>query len=188
MQDIDPAPRAEEGSAEPERIRFLMPSLIGTLGMELLDRVVTRVLINPPRRARSGFVPFQELEDSEFLEELFGRISEYFAGARRSLGIDWDLTPSGVSGFPRRVLKETAKIPYGRTRTYRQIAIAAGRPDAYRLVLAALVDNPIPVLVPCHRVVTNKSGIGSYVGGQKRKRWLIEMERETLRSGDELGL
>lgn len=188
MQDIDPAPKAEVVAAEAERIRFLMPSPIGTLGMELVDRVVTRVLIGPLKRARAGFVPFQELDDSEFLEELFGRISEYFAGARRQLSTEWDLGPSGVAGFARRVLKETAKIPYGRTRTYRQIAVAAGRPDAYRLVLAALVENPIPILVPCHRVVTNKSGVGSYVGGAKRKRWLIGMERETLRSGDELGL
>jgi len=184
MQDVDPAPEAEVAAA-PERVRFLMPSPIGTIGMELHDQLVTRVLIEPPKKARAGFVPFQELEDSEFLEELFGRVSEYFAGARRQFGIEWDLGPSGVSGFNRRVLKETAKIPYGRTRTYRQIAVAAGRADAYRLVLAALIENPIPILIPCHRVVTNKSGIGSFIGGQGRKRWLIGMEREALRNGED---
>jgi methylated-DNA-[protein]-cysteine S-methyltransferase len=184
MQDIDSVADSAEQAA-PEHIRFLMPSAIGTLGMELLGGRVTRVLIAPKAKLRKGFVPFQELEDSEFLEELFGRISEYFAGARRSLGIDWDLGPSGVSGFARRVLMVAAKIPYGRTRTYRQLAVAAGRPDAYRLVLAALLENPIPLVIPCHRVVTNKSGIGSYTGGRERKRWLIDMEREALRSGDD---
>jgi methylated-DNA-[protein]-cysteine S-methyltransferase len=184
MQEFDPAPEPER-PAPSEVIRFLMPSPIGGIGMELHDQVVTRVLVAPKARERRGFVPFQELEDSEFLEELFGRVSEYFAGARRQLGVEWDLAPSGVSVFARRVLKETAKIPYGRTRTYRQIAAAAGRPEAYRLVLAALVENPVPIAIPCHRVVTNKSGIGSYIGGAQRKRWLIEMEREALRRGEE---
>ncbi len=184
MQDIDVAPEVEPAPA-PEVVRFLMPSAIGTIGMELQDRVITRVLLAPKAKDRKGFVPFHELEDSEFLEELFGRLSEYFAGARRQLGIDWDLGPSGVSGFARRVLKETAKVPFGRTRTYRQIAVAAGRPDAYRLVLAALMENPLPIVIPCHRVVTNKSGIGSFIGGPKRKRWLIEMEKEALRQGEE---
>lgn len=186
MQDIDsPSAVDAEAGNVPGVTRFLMPSPIGVIAMELHDRAVTRVNIAPKKRERRGFVPFQELEDSEFLEELFGRVSEYFAGARRQLRVDWDLGPSGVSGFARRVLKETAKIPYGCTRTYRQIAAAAGRPDAYRLVLAALVENPIPIVIPCHRVVTNKSGIGSFIGGRERKRWLIDMERETLRQGED---
>ena len=52
-----------------------------------------------------------------------------------------------------------------------------GRPDAYRQVLSVLIENPIPILIPCHRVTTHKSGSGSYVGGSERKRWLLEMER-----------
>jgi O-6-methylguanine DNA methyltransferase len=83
------------------------------------------------------------------------------------------------------VLKETARIPFGRTRTYRQIADKAGQPDAYRVVLATLVVNPLPIVIPCHRVTTNKSGIGSYVAGSDRKRWLLEMEREALASREE---
>lgn len=165
----------------PELLRFLMPSPIGTIGMELVEGKVARVLIDPGRDQRQGYVPFSQLEGSDFTDELFGRVSEYFAGARSSLRLAPDYSRAGVSGFARRVLKETAKIPYGRTRTYGDIATAAGRPDAYRLVLAALVDNPIPVVVPCHRVVTNKSGIGSWVGGKERKRWLLQMERETLK-------
>lgn len=166
----------------PELLRFLMPSPIGKIGMELREGGVTRVLIAPRKKEAAGYVSFADLDRSEFSEELFGRLSEYFAGARRNLGLAWDLAPSEIEGFGRRVLKETAKIPYGRTRTYGDIAEAAGRPDAYRLVLATLVENPLPIVIPCHRVVTNKSGIGSYIGGQKRKRWLLTMERETLKS------
>lgn len=74
------------------------------------------------------------------------------------------------------MLKETARIPFGQTRTYQQIAEAAGSPDAYRVVLSSLLVNPIPIVVPCHRVVTNKSGVGSYIAGPEAKGWLLEME------------
>ena len=163
-------------------VRFSMPSPVGNVAVSLLDGKVTGVLIKPPKKVLAAYTPFIELEDdSEFLEELFGRVSEYFAGVRRRLEIDFDLEPSGVSGFARRVLKETAKIPYGRTRTYRDIAAAAGQPDAYRLVLATLMENPIPIVIPCHRVTTNKSGIGSSIGGQDAKRWLIDMEKRSAK-------
>lgn len=163
-------------------VRFSMPSPIGSLAVSLLDGRVTGVLIKPAKKVLADYTPFIELEDgSEFLEELFGRVSEYFAGVRRRLEIEWDLEPSGISGFARRVLKETAKIPYGRTRTYRDIAAAAGQPDAYRLVLATLVENPIPLVIPCHRVTTNKSGIGSYIGGKDAKRWLLDMEKRSAK-------
>lgn len=179
-----PNPGADSGEPSvetPELLRFWMPSPIGTVAMELLQGKVTRVLIDPSKEQREEFTSFAELEGTEFCDELFGRLSEYFAGARRNLRLSVDFGASGVSGFTRRVLKETAKIPYGRTRTYGDVAVAAGRPDAYRLVLAALVENPLPIVIPCHRVVTNKSGIGSWIGGKDRKRWLIQMERETLK-------
>jgi methylated-DNA-[protein]-cysteine S-methyltransferase len=173
---------AAKTAGAPAAVRFSMPSPIGTLAVSLVDGKVTRVLIEPPRKVLAAYTPFIELEDeSEFLEELFGRVSEYFAGVRRRLEVDWDLEPCGVSGFARRVLKETAKIPYGRTRTYRDIAAAAGQPDAYRLVLATLVENPIPIVIPCHRVTTNKSGIGSFIGGKDAKRWLLDMEKRSAK-------
>lgn len=176
---VGPAAAAAGASGE---VRFSMPSPIGVLAVSLLDGRVIGVRIKPPRKVLAEYTPFIELEDeSEFLEELFGRVSEYFAGVRRRLEVDWDLEPSGVSGFARRVLKETAKIPYGRTRTYRDIAAAAGQPDAYRLVLATLIENPIPVVIPCHRVTTNKSGIGSYIGGKEAKRWLLDMEKRSAK-------
>jgi len=172
--------------AEPKVVRFAMPSPIGAVAFELTDRKVTRVRIAPRKKELAGYTPFLDLmddatQDDEFLEELFGRISEYFSGARRRLDVEYNLEGAGVTGFDRRVLKETAKIPFGRTRTYREIAEAAGRPDAYRLVLAALVVNPLPIVVPCHRVTTNKSGIGSYVAGKKAKRWLLEMEKRAAK-------
>ncbi len=169
----------DDGTA-PEPVRILFPSALGVLGVELIDQKLTRVVIVPKGRERKLFKPLGDLkrdERTEFLDEVLGRFSEFLAGARRKLDIDFDLGPSGVTGFDRRVLKETAKIRYGRTRTYQQIAESAGQPDAYRKVLSTLMVNPLPIVIPCHRVVTTKSGEGSYIGGAKRKSWLLKMER-----------
>jgi len=183
-------PEMEEGSAGaalmPEPLRVLMPSPIGPLGMELQGTVVTRLLIDPNKEDRARFKPLNKIAGSETLDEIFGRLSEYFAGARRKIEIDFDLAACGLDTLSRRVLKETGKIPYGRTRTYQEIAEAAGRPEAYRQVLSILLENPIPILIPCHRVVTNKSGTGSYIGGGDRKKWLLELESRPEMDGEPL--
>ena len=173
-------------SVEPVRIRI--PSPIGTLGIELTGEILTSIVIVPKGRERNSFRSFADLkrsERSDFLDEVLGRFSEFFAGARKNLEIEYDLKATGVTGFSRRVLRQTAKIPYGRTRTYREIAENAGKPDGYRQVLSALVANPLPLVIPCHRVITSKSGVGSYVAGVKKKNWLLRLEKRTL-AADEL--
>lgn len=173
---------ASDGPAvEPQRV--LIPSAIGHLGIELTGHLVTRVVIVPKGRERKLFTPFVDLkrgERSEFLDEVLGRFSEYLAGARRNLALDYELEATGVSGFDKRVLRQTARIPYGTTRSYQQVASAAGRPTAYRQVLAVLQANPLPLVIPCHRVVTAKSGPGSYVAGVSKKLWLLKMEQRGL--------
>lgn len=182
-------PEMQEESAAPapmpEPLRVLMPSPIGPLGMELQGTIVTRLLIDPGKEDRARFKPLNKIAGSETLDEIFGRLSEYFAGARRKIEIDVDLTASGLDSLSRRVLKETCKIPYGKTRTYQGIAEAAGRPEAYRQVLSILLENPIPILIPCHRVVATKGG-GSYIGGADRKKWLLQMESHSDGDGEPL--
>ena len=167
-----------------EPLRVLMPSPIGQLGVELCGSVITSLVIVPDRKARSRYTPFHDLDGSDALDEIFGKLAEYFAGARRKFDLDFDLGPSGVTGFPRRVLRETAKIGYGKTRTYSAIAEAAGQPDAYRQVLSILLENPIPFLIPCHRVITHKSGSGSYIAGERKKRWLLDLEKKSVEALD----
>ena len=170
----------------PEPVRILLPSALGALGIEMLDERIGRVVIVPKGRERRQFKPFADLkrsERSDFIDEVLGRFSEYLAGARRKLELDYDLRSLGLDAFHRRVLRQTARIPYGRTRTYQQIADAAGRPDGYRQVLSKLMANPLPLIIPCHRVVTHKSGIGSFIGGPKKKQWLLKMERRGLTVG-----
>jgi len=164
-------------------VRVLLPSPLGVLGIELTGEVLTSLIVVPKGRARRQFKPFEALKRSErtdFLDETLGRFSEFLAGARRELEIDYDLGPSGVRGFDRRVLRETAKVRYGRTRTYQQIAAAAGNASAYRQVLAVLQSNPLPLVIPCHRITTVKSGPGSWIGGAKKKAWLLKMEQRGL--------
>jgi methylated-DNA-[protein]-cysteine S-methyltransferase len=150
---------------------------LGILGIEFVGQAVSRLRIAPPAREKRAFLPFTKIRRNEFLDEALGRLSEYFAGARRALEIDFDLGTSGADAFGRRVLRETAKIPYGKTRSYQAVADAAGRPEAYRQVLSILLANPIPIVIPCHRVVTLKSGPGSYIAGARKKLWLLRLEQ-----------
>lgn len=166
---------AHEDTAE--ALRVLMPSPIGPLGIELLGTVVTRLWIAPAEPVLSTLVPLRKLEDSDVLDEVFGHLSEYFAGARRKLELEYDLGPSGLNPIARRVLKEVCRIPYGKTRSFTEIAGAAGR-AADGHVLEVLQENPLPILIPCHRVLTDGAGLGSYVGGTDRKRWLLDLESQ----------
>ena len=87
--------------------------------------------------------------------------------------IDWRLT----HGFGRRVLRATARIPYGAVSSYKQVAAAAGSPRGSRAAGNALGANPIPIVVPCHRVLHSGGGLGGYTGGLERKRLLLDVER-----------
>jgi methylated-DNA-[protein]-cysteine S-methyltransferase len=165
---------APEGAAP--TLRVLMPSPIGPLGIGLRGPAVTRVAIDPAGAELRSFTPFHKTADSDLLDEIFGRLAEYLAGARRRLDLEIDLCAAGVDPFARRVLKEAAKIPYGRTRTCRDLAEAVGRPDCGPEIVSILLANPVPVVIPCHRVVAEDGADGKYVGGARRKRWLLDLE------------
>jgi methylated-DNA-[protein]-cysteine S-methyltransferase len=101
------------------------------------------------------------------------QLAEYFAGARRDF--DVPLAPRGT-GFQERVWRELARIPYGETRSYGELARAIGRPSASRAVGAANGKNPISILVPCHRVIAGSGALTGYAGGLDAKRWLLAHE------------
>lgn len=108
------------------------------------------------------------------LDPVRAQLSEYFEGARSDfdLALDWQLS----SGFRRAVLERANRIPYGQTRTYSQMAEAAGSPRAHRAAGSALGANPIPIVVPCHRVLRIGGALGGYGGGLEVKRRLLELE------------
>jgi methylated-DNA-[protein]-cysteine S-methyltransferase len=147
------------------------------------------VAVTPRGLVRVAYV--QEAQDA-VLEELAGRVSprvlrapertdevrheleQYFAGDRRDFDtpIDWSL----VRGFAVGVLQAAARVPFGQVTTYREVAGAAGSPRAARAAGNALGSNPIPIVVPCHRVVHAGGGLGGYTGGLERKRFLLSLE------------
>jgi methylated-DNA-[protein]-cysteine S-methyltransferase len=115
------------------------------------------------------------LEDPEALDRVRRQLDEYFEGRRRTFAcaLDWRLAPAG---FGRKVLEQTARIPYGAVSTYGEVARRAGSPRAARAAGNALHDNPIPIVVPCHRVVPAGGGIGQYGGSEWRKEYLLRLE------------
>jgi methylated-DNA-[protein]-cysteine S-methyltransferase len=115
------------------------------------------------------------LEDPTALERVRRQLDEYFEGRRRTFAtpLDWRLAPAG---FGRKVLEQTARIPYGAVSTYGEVARRAGSARAARAAGNALHDNPIPIVVPCHRVVPAAGGIGKYGGSEWRKEYLLRLE------------
>lgn len=124
---------------------------------DLADRVSPRVLEAPAE-----------------LDDVRRQLDEYFAEKREvfDLAVDYALT----QGFFRKVLRATARIPYGELSTYRVVATRAGSPRAARAAGNALGSNPIPIVVPCHRVIHSTGGLGGYTGGLDRKVFLLRLE------------
>jgi methylated-DNA-[protein]-cysteine S-methyltransferase len=101
-------------------------------------------------------------------------LDEYFSGGRR--GFELKLDRALIGPFSRRVLGATARIPYGRVLSYQDVAARAGSPRGSRAAGNALGSNPIPIVIPCHRVLRTGGALGGYGGGLERKRWLLQLE------------
>ncbi|MFD7275982.1 MULTISPECIES: methylated-DNA--[protein]-cysteine S-methyltransferase [unclassified Streptomyces] len=129
-----------------------------------LDRLASRLGAEPV-----------EAPGSPLLAEAIRQVEAYFAGERRDfrLPLDWSL----ISGFNRQVLRELASgVPYGTVVGYGDLADRVGQPGAAQAVGMAMGSNPLPVVVPCHRVVESDGGIGGFGGGLETKRRLLALE------------
>jgi len=104
--------------------------------------------------------------------DLCRQLTEYFSGRRKKFNLSF--TAEGTA-FDQAVWQETSKIPYGEVRTYKEIAARLGKPNAARAVGRALKRNPIPIIIPCHRVVSS-NGIGGYTPGLRHKLKLLKLE------------
>jgi methylated-DNA-[protein]-cysteine S-methyltransferase len=109
------------------------------------------------------------------LREASSQLSEYFAGVRERFELP--LAPEGTA-FQRSVWTALASIGYAQTRSYSEIARAIGRPSAARAVGAANGQNPLPIVLPCHRVIGRSGALTGYAGGLDRKRYLLELEAQ----------
>jgi methylated-DNA-[protein]-cysteine S-methyltransferase len=118
------------------------------------------------------------------LEHAAAQLAEYFAGALRTFDLAaLAIAPRG-SGFQERVWRALLDIPYGTTITYGELARAIGRPAASRAVGAANGQNPISIIVPCHRVIAASGALTGYAGGLAAKHWLLAHEQRIARSSE----
>lgn len=127
------------------------------------------------REGRKARVPDADWErcDGAFAQAE-SQLSAYFNGALRDFGLDYRLA---VTPFQEAVLAELRRIPYGETSTYGDIARRIGRPTAVRAVGAANGSNPLPIVIPCHRVVGANGALTGFGGGLSTKRFLLDLER-----------
>ena len=151
----------------PRIMSFL--TLIGTVSVsEDGDGNITGVFLP------NSNLPCMEDGETEVLVEAAAQINEYLSGSRRAFDLPLRY---GGSDFRVSVLEAIRDIPYGETRTYAEIAGAVGSPRAYRAVGTACGENPLPILIPCHRVLPSTGGVGSYTGGSTLKKRLLDLER-----------
>jgi len=156
------------------------PSPVGELLVAVTPRGLIRLAYNAEKSADSVLdelarrVSPRVVEAPAALDEVRRELDEYFDGKRTSfdIPIDWRLH----DGFGRRVLRATARIPFGKVITYADVAAKAGSPRGYRAAGNALGSNRMPIVVPCHRVVAAGGKIGGYTGGLERKEYLLELE------------
>ena len=112
--------------------------------------------------------------DNEKMENIRGEIVEYFSYERRKFNIKIDL--SLLTDFQKNVLETCSKLEFGETVSYGELALRSGYPKAGRAVGSAMSKNPIPIVIPCHRVIAASGKIGGYTGGLHKKRLLLKLE------------
>ena len=142
----------------------------GVLAVHYGARPDERELARITRAYGPGVVP-----DRRRCDRLLAELDEYFTGRRRRFDVEVDLSP--LTPFQRRILTATARVAYGEVTTYRDVARKAGNEQASRAVGGALGANPIPIVVPCHRVIATDGSLGGYAGGLPAKRRLLMLER-----------
>jgi methylated-DNA-[protein]-cysteine S-methyltransferase len=156
----------------------VVQSPLGPLYLAVGDRGLHRLAFGV---SQADFVrqldPLARAErDPAALAVIVAQLQEYFSGARREFELELDLSRS--TPFQQSVLQAAKRIPWGAVWTYGQVARAIGKPGASRAVGQALGRNPVPIVIPCHRVVAGDGGLGGYSGGGglESKKWLLRRE------------
>lgn len=195
MTDLTP-PRTDEGAASAAATRFAASAAArgeAEVTYATVDSPIGR-LVAVRTRAGLAMLSYEDhhggvdkvldtvahrlspklLESPGGLDDVRRQLDEYFSGARTTfaLALDWTLT----TDFTRRILQATCAVPFGATATYAQVAAEAGNAKASRAAGRALGANPIPIVVPCHRIVGTSGRLTGYTGGLHRKIALLELE------------
>jgi methylated-DNA-[protein]-cysteine S-methyltransferase len=160
----------------------LTDSPVGGLLLATTDRGVCRISFDPePERELEWLARaygLRVLRASRPLDRPRRELDEYFEGKRKEFGLPVDL--EALPSFQQLVLAELQLVPYGATATYGGLAARVGRPRAARAVGGALNKNPVPIVVPCHRIVGASGSLVGYAGGLERKEKLLALEGAVL--------
>lgn len=148
-------------------------SPVGALTLVAKGDKLAAILWENDRPGRVPLSPLTEDDSIPILRKTAGQLDEYFAGSRSQFDLELDFNGTD---FQRRVWEALLKIPFGETRTYRQIAESIGNPKAVRAVGAANGRNPISIVAPCHRVIGSTGALTGFAGGLKTKEYLLRLE------------
>jgi methylated-DNA-[protein]-cysteine S-methyltransferase len=151
-----------------------MDTPIGTLLIESNEDAIAFIGLPRADPRLKPPPPAHLVDEPPVLSEAVSQLTEYFAGTRTQFSLPLSL--AGGTDFQRQVWTALAEIPYGKTVSYAELANMVGRPNAFRAVGQANGANPIPIVLPCHRVVASGGGIGGYGGGLDMKRRLLALE------------
>ncbi len=149
---------------------WIFVSREGVCGVSFGDTVLREL----PEKILRRLGPAPQQADRR-LTKVAGHFERYLAGHVREIGLKEDLR--GLTVFQRRVLQVVSRIPYGETRSYQWVAWQLGQPAASRAVGAACGANPVPLLIPCHRVIAKDGTLGGFSAGLPHKQKLLELER-----------
>jgi methylated-DNA-[protein]-cysteine S-methyltransferase len=151
---------------------------VGPLLLAVTERGLCRISFNPePDRATEELARtfgVRVLKAPREVDRVRRELEEYFEGKRREFDLPIDLR--GREGFSRTILDRLARVPYGEVTTYKSLAVEAGNPRAARAVGTIMNRNPIPIVLPCHRVIGSNGSLVGYGGGLDRKRLLLDLE------------
>jgi methylated-DNA-[protein]-cysteine S-methyltransferase len=154
----------------------LAESPVGELLVAVTERGLCKIAYRPEEALDELAADFgaRVLRIPRRVDRVRRELDEYFAGKRRDFDLETDLSP--VPAFQQLALRELARVPFGQVTTYGALAAKIGRPRAARAVGGAMNRNPIPIVLPCHRVVGSSGALVGYAGGLDRKEKLLRLE------------
>jgi len=146
---------------------------LGSFGILVNKSILLKVIL--PNKVKSISIEITNPESySPLMHNVIEQLNQYFMGIRKQFDIDLRLK---MPPFYKKVLKEVSEIPYGQTSSYKNIARKLNNPRAYRAVANANAANPIPIIIPCHRVIQSNGSLGNYGGGRQLKQILVQIEK-----------